>query len=85
MMLGSRNPIADMTDIGPSLTKFAVKKTSYYKDHTHTYVCSYNQQLVIGRNLSFVSTQNRRTNLVLANRKGNSQGKLSEGRVLRGS
>ena len=36
MRLGSRNPIADMTDIGPSLSKFAVKETSYYKDHTHT-------------------------------------------------
>ena len=36
MRLGSRNPIADMTDIGPSLSKFAVKETSYYKDRTHT-------------------------------------------------
>ena len=34
-MLGNRDPIVDMTDIGPSLTKFVVKETSYYKDHTH--------------------------------------------------
>ena len=36
MRLDSRNPIADMTDTGPSLSKFAVKETSYYKDRTHT-------------------------------------------------
>ena len=63
IMLCSRDPIVNTTDIGPVLSKLAVfleRDQLYYKNHTQIY--SYTQQLGIGRSLGSVSIHKRRTN-----------------------